>query len=172
MLWGPGRLCLGLMDTARRLIREIRVIIRSCVVTHLDNCHGILKCRSTRSVGGADGLRECRECSSFRIRNAINISPTRHISHPLPALRAASPEGRAWSLLDSSWRRTTGQTRGVSFGHFKVRSEAQARRIPLLREDFAKEGWTRPKEKYREAAFQRSHRGGCFKLPLIHPERF
>jgi hypothetical protein len=37
---------------------------------------------------------------------------------------------------------------------------------------FAKEGWPRPKEKCCEASFERSGRGSCFKLPLMHPERF
>jgi len=37
---------------------------------------------------------------------------------------------------------------------------------------FAKEGWTRPKEKCCEATFERSGRGSCFKLPLIYPVRF
>ena len=35
---------------------------------------------------------------------------------------------------------------------------------------FAKEGWTRPREKCCEASFDRSGRGSCFKLPLICPE--
>ena len=37
---------------------------------------------------------------------------------------------------------------------------------------FAKEGWTRPREKCCEASFDRSGRGSCFKLPLIIPNGF
>ena len=36
---------------------------------------------------------------------------------------------------------------------------------------FAKEGWTRPKEKCCEASFERSGRGSCFKLPIIYRVR-
>jgi hypothetical protein len=36
---------------------------------------------------------------------------------------------------------------------------------------FAKKGWTRPKENAAKHPL-RSGRGSCFKLPLIHPERF